>query len=49
MMDQLIVKNIVKKYHRQTVLDNISFTLDLLKFMVSLAGMGLGRRLFLIL
>ncbi len=28
MMDQLIVKNIVKKYRRQTVLDNISFTLE---------------------
>ena len=28
MMDQLIVKNIVKKYRRQTVLDNISFILE---------------------
>ena len=43
MMDQLIVKNIVKKYHRQTVLDNISFTLEPAKIYGLLGRNGAGK------
>lgn len=43
MMDQLIVKNIVKKYRRQTVLDNISFTLEPAKIYGLLGRNGAGK------
>ena len=49
MMDQLIVKNIVKKYRRQTVLDNISFTLEPAKIYGLLGRNGAGKTTFLIL
>ncbi len=43
MMDQLIVKNIVKKYRRQTVLDNISFILEPAKIYGLLGRNGAGK------
>ena len=43
MMDQLIVKNIVKNYRRQTILDNISFTLAPAKIYGLLGRNGAGK------